>query len=107
MAIKYAKTQTDKLNKPLISDLTVLQKEKDSVIKEKSNKLLDEESRVDTFIKRLKTNQYRSHLLIRKSSTIEEVRRILPERTNPSILLERCKGSVELLDFTSKASQQD
>ena len=40
MAIIYAKSQADKLNKRLIPDPAVLQKEKDSFIKEKSNKLI-------------------------------------------------------------------
>ena len=40
MAIRYAKSQADKLNKPLIPDPAVLQKGKDSFIKEESNKLL-------------------------------------------------------------------
>jgi len=62
VAIRYAKSQADKLNKPLIPDLAVLQKEKDSFIKEKSTKLLlNEESRVDAFIKGLRSKQYRSH----------------------------------------------
>jgi len=74
VAIRYA--QADKLNKPLISDLAVLQKEKASLIKEKSNKLLfNEESRIDTFIKGLRSKQYRVHFLIIKPFTMEEVRR--------------------------------
>ena len=37
-----------KINKPLIPALALVQKEKDSIIKEKSNKLLlNEESKVD------------------------------------------------------------
>ena len=52
MAIRYAKSQADKLNKPFIPDPAVLEKEKDSFIKEESNKLLcNQESRVDAFIK--------------------------------------------------------
>jgi len=77
VAIRYAKSQADRFNKPLISDPAVLQKEKDSFIKEESNKLiLNEESRVDdAFIKELRSKQYRSHCLITKPSTMEEVRR--------------------------------
>jgi len=37
VAIRYAKAQVDRLNKPLIPDPAVLQKEKDSFIKEESN----------------------------------------------------------------------
>ena len=37
--------------------------------------LLNEESRVDAFIKGLRSKQYRSHFLITKPSTMEEVRR--------------------------------
>ena len=37
--------------------------------------LLNEESRVDAFIKWLRSKQYRSHFLITKPSTMEEVRR--------------------------------
>ena len=40
VAIRYAKAQADKLNKPLIHDSAVVQKEKNSFIKEESNKLL-------------------------------------------------------------------
>ena len=46
VTLRYAKAQADRLNKPLIPDSAVLQKEKDSFIKEESNKLLlNEESR--------------------------------------------------------------
>ena len=56
VAIRYAKAQAEKLNKPVILDLAVLQKEKASFIKEESNMLLlNEESRVDTYIKRLRS----------------------------------------------------
>jgi len=49
VAIRYTKAQADKLNKPLISDPAVLQKEKDSFIKEESNKLLlNKESQIAT-----------------------------------------------------------
>ena len=76
VAIRYAKAQADKPNKPLIPDPTVIQKEKDTYIKDESNKLLlNEESRVDAFIKGLRSKQYRSHFLITKPSTMEEVRR--------------------------------
>ena len=76
VAIRYAKAQTDKLNKPLIPDPAVLQKKKDSFIKEESNKLLlNEESRIDGFIKRLRSKQYRSNILITKPSTREEVQK--------------------------------
>jgi len=76
VAIGYAKAQADKPNKPLIPDSAVSQKEKDSFIKEESNKLLlNEESRVDAFIKGLRSKQYRFHFFIIKPSTIEEVRR--------------------------------
>ena len=75
VAIRYAKAQADKL-KPLIPDLAVLQKEKDGFIKEESNKLRsNEESRVDAFIKGLRSKQDRSHFLITKPSIMEEVRR--------------------------------
>jgi len=48
MAIRYAKAQANKLKKPFISDLAVLQKKKDSFFKTGNNKLVfDEESRVD------------------------------------------------------------
>ena len=68
--------QADKPNKPLILDLIVVQKEKDTYIKEESNNLLlSKVSKVDTFIKRLRSKQYRSHFLIKKPSTVEEVRR--------------------------------
>jgi len=40
VAIRYTKAQADKLNKLHIPDPAVLQKGKDSFIKEKSNKLL-------------------------------------------------------------------
>ena len=40
VAIHYAKMQADKLNKSLILDLAIVQKEKDTYIKEESNKLL-------------------------------------------------------------------
>jgi len=64
VAIRYAKAQADKSNKPLISNPTVLQKEKNSYIKEESNKLLlSKESRVDAFIKGLRFKQYKSHFL--------------------------------------------
>ena len=39
VAIRYDKAEADKLNKPLTSDPAVLQKEKDSFIKEESSKL--------------------------------------------------------------------
>jgi len=69
----YAKGQADKL-KPLIPDPAVVQKEKDSFIKEESNNsLLNKESRVDAFVKGLRSKQYRSHFLITTPSTIEEV----------------------------------
>jgi len=62
VAIRYAEAQADKLNKPLIPDSAVLQKAKNSFIKEKSNKLLlNEESRAHAFIKGLGLKQYRSH----------------------------------------------
>jgi len=77
VAIRYAKAQADKL-KPLIPDLAVLQKEKDGFIKEESNKLLsNEESRVDAFVKGLRSKQYRSHFLITKPSTIEVRRTVI------------------------------
>jgi len=76
MAIRYTKSQADKLNKPLIPDPAVLQKEKDSFIKEESNKLLlNEESRGDAFIKGLRFKQYRSHFLIIKPSAMKDIRR--------------------------------
>ena len=64
VAIKYAKAQASKL-KPLIPELAVVPKEKASFIKEAS--------RVDAFIKWLRSKQHRSHFLITKSSTMEEV----------------------------------
>ena len=77
MAIRYAKAQADNL-KPPISDPAVMQKEKDGFIKEESNKLLlNEESRIDAFIKGLRSKQYRAHFLIKKPSTIEEVQRTI------------------------------
>jgi len=73
IAIRYAKAQADRLNKP---DSAILQKQKDSFIKEESNKLLpNEESRVDAFIKELGSKQYRFHFFVTKPSTMEEVRR--------------------------------
>ena len=76
VAIRYAKAQMDKVNKPLILDPAILRKEKNSFIKEESNKLiLNEKSRVDAFIKGLRSKQYKSHFLITKPSTMEEVRR--------------------------------
>jgi len=52
------KAQADRLNKLLISGPAVLQKEKNSFIKEESNKLLhNKESRVDAFIKELGSKQ--------------------------------------------------
>ena len=57
MAIHYTKMQADKPNKPLILDLIVVQKEKDTYIKEESNNLLlSKVSKVDTFIKRLQVS---------------------------------------------------
>jgi len=77
VAIRYTKAQADKLNKPLIPD-PVLQKEKDSFIKEKSNKLLlNKESSVDAFIKGLRYKQYRFHFLIIKPFTMEEVKTVI------------------------------
>jgi len=53
-----------------------VQKENDSFIKEKSNKLLlNEKSRADAFIKGLRSKQYRSSFFITEAATIEEVRR--------------------------------
>ena len=53
MAIRYANVQADKSNKPSISDSNAVQKEIES--KRKSNKLLvNAESKVDAFIKRLR-----------------------------------------------------
>ena len=78
MAIRYAKSQADKLTKPLILDPAILQKERDCFIKEESNKLLlNEESRVDAFIKELRSKQYGFHFLITKPSTMEDVRKTI------------------------------
>jgi len=56
VAIRYAKVQADKSQKPLIADLAVIQKEKDTYIKEKSDKLLfNKQSRADAFIKGLRS----------------------------------------------------
>ena len=69
------KAQADRLNKLLISGPAVLQKEKNSFIKEESNKLLhNKESRVDAFIKGLGSKQ-QIPFFITKPSTMEEVER--------------------------------
>jgi len=73
VAIRYAKAQPDKLNKPLIPDPDILQKKKNSFIKESNKLLLKEESRVNAFIKELRFKQYRSHVFITKLFTMEEV----------------------------------
>ena len=85
VAIRYAKAEADRLNKPLIPDPAVLQKEKDGFIKEENNKLLlNEESSADAFIKRLRSKQYRSYFLTTKPSIMEEVRRTVIYITSKS-----------------------
>jgi len=75
VAIRFTKSQSDKLNKPLILDPAVLQKKKIALSKKKVTSCFSiKKSRVDAFIKELRFKQYRSHFLITKPSTIEEVR---------------------------------
>jgi len=94
--------QADRLNKPLIPDPAVLQKEKDSFIKEESNKLLlNEESRVDAFIKGLRSKQYRSHFFITKPSTMEEVRRTVIHITRKGQWIHTTSNKKHKSDSTS------
>ena len=107
VAIRYAKAQADKLNKPLIPDPAVLQKEKDSFIKEESNKLLlNEESRVDAFIKGLRSKQYRSHFLITKPSTMEEVRRTVIHITRKGQWIHTTSNKKHKSDSTSSSCSE-
>jgi len=107
VAIRYAKTQADKLNKPLIPDPAVLQKKKHSFIKEESNKLLlNEESRVDAFIKGLRSKQYRSHFLIIKPSTMEEVRRTVIHITRKGQSIYTTSSKKHKSDSTSSSCSE-
>jgi len=107
VAIRYAKSQADKLNKSLIPDPAVLQKEKDSFIKEESNKLLlNEESRVDAFIKGLRSKQYRSHFLITKPSTMKEVRRTVIHITRKGQWIHTTSSKKHKSDSTSSSCSE-
>jgi len=65
--------------------------------------LLNEESRVDAFIKGLRSKQYRSHFLITKPSTMEEVRRTVIHITRKGRWIHTTSNKKHRSDSTSNS----
>ena len=73
VAMRYAKKLMDKAQKPLSSDSDDAKKEKDAFTEgQTQNLMMSEDNRVEAFISGLR--HYRSHFLITRPSTMEEVR---------------------------------
>ena len=77
VTIRYSKKLMNKsLERPLIPDPAITKKEREDFSNEETAKLsMNEDNRVEAFISGLR--HYRSHFLITKPSTMEEVRQIV------------------------------